>query len=70
MVSGLRCKVHNANCGGVANSQHMYGEAVDLRIKGVSGDKLLAYMKQQPEVRYAYKINATNVHFDIPKGAR
>lgn len=70
VVSGLRCKVHNANCGGVANSQHMYGEAVDLRIKGVSGDKLLAYMKQQPEVRYTYKINATNVHFDIPKGAR
>lgn len=70
VVSGLRCKVHNANCGGVANSQHMYGEAVDLRIKGVSGDRLLAYMKQQPEVRYAYKINATNVHFDIPKGAR
>lgn len=70
VVSGLRCKVHNANCGGVANSQHMYGEAIDLRIKGVSGDKLLAYMKQQPEVRYTYKINSTNVHFDIPKGKR
>lgn len=25
---------------------------------------------RQPEVRYAYKINSTNVHFDIPKGAR
>lgn len=70
VISGLRCKIHNANEGGVANSQHMYGEAIDLRIKGVSGDKLLAFVKVQPEIRYAYKINSTNVHFDIPKGSR
>lgn len=70
VISGLRCRIHNANCGGVANSQHMYGEAVDLCIEGVSGDQLLAFMKAQPEVRYTYKINDTNVHFDIPKGVR
>lgn len=69
-VSCLRCRQHNANSGGVANSQHMYGEAMDIRITGVSGDRLLAFFKSQPEVRYAYKINDTNVHFDIPKGAR
>ena len=69
-VSCLRCRQHNANSGGVANSQHMYGEAMDIRIDGVSGDVLLAFFKQQPEVRYAYKINTTNVHFDIPKGSR
>ena len=28
--SGLRCKVHNANVGGVSNSQHLYGNAADL----------------------------------------
>ena len=70
VVSGLRCPAHNANCGGVANSQHMYGEAVDLHIYGITADQLLAYMNQQPEIRYAYKINSTNVHFDIPKGKR
>lgn len=70
VVSGLRCKNHNASEGGVANSQHMYGEACDIRIKGVSGDRLLAFFKAQPEVRYTYKINSTNVHFDIPKGKR
>lgn len=70
VVSGLRCKQHNANEGGVANSQHMYGEAIDLRISGVSADQLLAFVNQQPSMRYAYKINATNVHFDIQKGAR
>lgn len=70
VVSGLRCKAHNANEGGVANSQHMYGEACDLKIEGVTGEQLLAYMKQQPEVRYTYKINSTNVHFGVPKGNR
>lgn len=65
VVSGLRCKIHNANEGGVSNSRHMSGKAIDLRIKGVSADSLLAYVKKQPGVRYAYKINSTNVHFDI-----
>lgn len=70
VVSGLRCSRWNAIQGGVANSQHMYGEAMDVRIDGVTADTLLAWMKKQPEVRYCYKINSTNVHFDIPKGKR
>lgn len=70
IISGLRCQIHNANEGGVANSQHMYGEACDLQIEGVSSDQLLAFIQTQPGVRYAYKINGTNVHFDIPKGNR
>lgn len=28
--SGVRCPVHNANVGGVANSNHLYGKAADL----------------------------------------
>lgn len=69
-VSCLRCPVWNAKSNGVSNSQHMYGEAMDIRIDGVSADELLAFFKKQPEVRYCYKINSTNVHFDIPKGSR
>lgn len=70
VVSGLRCSRWNQIQGGVANSQHMYGEAMDIRIDGVSADTLLSWMKKQPEVRYCYAINSTNVHFDIPKGKR
>lgn len=70
VVSGLRCQRWNQIQGGVANSQHMYGEAMDIRIDGVSADSLLAFFQDQPEVRYCYKINSTNVHFDIPKGQR
>ena len=68
VVSGLRCKEWNRLQGGVENSQHMYGEAVDLKILGISAGELLAYIQKQPGVRYAYAINETNVHFDIAKG--
>ena len=64
VVSGLRCKTHNANEGGVSNSRHMSGKAIDLRIEGVSADALLAYVNKKG-VRYSYKINSTNVHFDV-----
>lgn len=67
VASGLRCKEWNRIQGGVENSQHMKGEACDLQVQGTSADKLLDYLQKQPGVRYAYKINGTNVHFDIPK---
>ena len=69
VVSGLRCQEWNRLQGGVWNSQHRYGEAIDLRIDGVTADDLLAFVDTQP-IRYAYAINGTNVHFDIPQGKR
>lgn len=70
VVSGLRCKQWNTHEGGVANSQHMYGEAIDLRIEGVPAETLRQFVSAQPGHRYSYCINSTNVHFDIPKGKR
>ena len=64
-VSFLRCREWNWLQGGVLSSQHMYGEAMDLRIEGVSAGELYSFLRKQPEVRYAYEINGTNVHFDI-----
>jgi hypothetical protein len=64
-VSFLRCREWNRLQGGVANSQHMYGEAMDIRIDGVTASELCAFIKEQPEVRYTYEINGVNVHFDI-----
>ena len=69
VVSGLRCEKHNAAVGGVENSQHMTGEAVDLQIPGVSSAELLSFLQQQPELRYAYAINDANVHLDVPRGS-
>ncbi len=69
-VSFLRCREWNRLQGGVANSQHMYGEAMDLRIEGVSAGELYSFLKKQPEVRYTYEINAANVHFDVHPAGR
>ena len=68
VISGLRCRQHNADSGGVVNSQHMDGEACDIRARNTTADALLDKVLSIPGVRYAYKINSTNVHFDIPKG--
>ena len=70
IVSGLRCPNWNGIQGGVANSQHMYGEAADVRIDGVTADALQAFFQDRTGVRYTYEINSTNVHVDIPKGTR
>lgn len=42
--SGYRCPKHNALVGGVANSQHMKGEAADIRC---ADNKLLAEIIEQ-----------------------
>ena len=70
VISGLRCQQWNAHEGGVANSQHMYGEAIDLRIDGVDSETLRQFVASQPGHRYSYRINSTNVHFDINKVGR
>lgn len=70
VISGLRDPEWNRIQDGVDNSQHIYGEACDIQIPGVSASTLLNWFLSQPGVRYAYAINSTNVHFDIPKGER
>ena len=66
VVSGLRCETWNSIQGGVANSQHKYGEAVDVYFYGVSVSSALAWLQSQPDVRYAYQISgSSNIHFDI-----
>lgn len=63
--SGLRCPQHNKNVGGVANSRHLSGKAVDLRIVGHSASELLPILRKNPNIRYCYAINDTYVHMDV-----
>lgn len=63
--SGLRCRQHNANVGGVANSRHLSGKAMDFRIAGKSAAQVLSYVREQPEIRYAYAIDEAYVHMDV-----
>lgn len=65
VTSGIRCKTHNANEGGVSNSRHMYGKAVDFYVVGKTADQVLVFVKTLPEIRYCYKINDRCVHMDV-----
>lgn len=63
--SGVRCKTHNANVGGVSNSRHLSGKAMDFAVQGKSANQVLAYVQKQSEIRYAYAIDSKYVHMDI-----
>lgn len=64
--SGLRCQIHNRNEGGVWNSRHLTGKALDFYIEGVSGQKLLSAAKKDPRTNYAYLIGSgPYVHVDV-----
>ena len=63
--SGVRCPTHNANVGGVANSRHLRGRAVDFGVPGKTAAQVLAYVQTLPDIRYCYAIDEDNVHMDI-----
>ena len=63
--SGVRCPTHNANVGGVSNSRHLYGKAVDFRVPGKTAAQVLDYLSTLPGLGYCYAIDADNVHMDI-----
>ena len=63
--SFLRCDVWNQLQGGVANSKHRTGKAMDFFIEGLSGDQLLAMAQADTRTSYAYKISGQYVHVDV-----
>lgn len=64
-TSTVRCRAHNKAVGGVENSRHLFGKAMDFSIPGWSADRTLALVRQQKAARYAYAIDGTHVHMDI-----
>lgn len=63
--SGLRCPVWNSIQGGVLNSRHMEGKALDFCVEGISGSELLSLARDDPRTRYAYLIDSGWVHIDV-----
>ena len=63
--SGRRCATHNAKVGGVSNSRHLFGKAMDFCVSGMSASMVLTYVQKLPEIRYAYAIDDNFVHMDI-----
>lgn len=65
VTSGVRCETHNANVGGVVNSRHLSGKAMDFRVVGKTAAQVLAEVNKYPEIRYAYAIDGNHVHMDV-----
>lgn len=65
VTSGRRCTKHNANVGGVSNSRHLSGKAMDFSVTGFSASSVLDYVQKLPEIRYAYAIDSKHIHMDI-----
>ena len=63
--SGLRCAKHNTNIGGVINSRHKLGKAIDFCVEGKKSSEVLAYVKKQSDIRYTYAITDRFVHMDV-----
>lgn len=63
--SGLRCAVWNRIQGGVSNSRHLTGKALDFSVEGLSGPALLSLAQSDPRTRYAYIIDGGWVHVDV-----
>lgn len=63
--SGVRCSQHNSNVGGVSNSRHLTGKAMDFCVAGKSANQVLAEVNKYSEIRYAYAIDGSFVHMDI-----
>ena len=63
--SGLRCSTWNDIQGGVANSRHLSGKALDFSVEGMSGNQLLSLAQSDPRTRYAYIIDGGWVHVDV-----
>lgn len=63
--SGVRCRQHNANVGGVSGSRHKSGKAMDFRVEGKSANTVLKYVKTLSNIRYAYAIDGSYVHMDV-----
>ena len=63
--SGVRCPTHNANVGGVSNSRHLSGKAVDFAVPGKTASQVLEYLATLPDLGYCYDIDGTSVHMDI-----
>lgn len=74
ITSFVRCRQHNKNVGGVSNSKHLYGTAVDFYVKNTSYKTLANFIegtiKKSHSVRYYYNISGSVMHLDItPKQA-
>lgn len=67
--SGVRCPTHNAKVGGVANSEHLYGNAADLHA-GVSPQRMKQAAEKVMGNTGGIGLYSWGIHVDVGKYSR
>jgi len=66
VLSGARCPKHNADVGGVGDSQHLFGKAIDLYFDDIPVASMAQAARQAGFIRIGsyYSSNPPFVHVD------
>ena len=65
ITSAYRTPAKNKACGGQTYSQHLYGRAADIKVKGVSPKTVAAYAEKLMPNKGGIGTYATFVHIDV-----
>lgn len=65
ITSAYRTPTHNKNVGGTTYSQHLYGKAADIKVSGVTPEKVVAYAEKILPDKGGIGIYNTFTHIDV-----
>lgn len=65
ITSAYRTPTKNKACGGQTYSQHLYGKAADIKVKGVTPKKVAAYAETLLKNKGGIGTYSTFVHIDV-----
>lgn len=68
--SGVRCPAHNAEVGGVANSEHLYGRAADLHCSSATPAQMKAVAEAVMGASGGIGLYSWGIHVDVGKYSR
>lgn len=69
ITSAYRTPGKNKACGGTEYSQHLYGKAADIKVKGIAPKTVAAYVEKLMPKSGGIGIYATFTHIDV-RGVR
>ena len=64
ITSGCRCHAYNVYVGGVLNSYHVRGRAVDIVVEGIDPQKVYDYLHKMYPEKYGIGNYSTFTHLD------
>lgn len=68
--SGCRCDAYNRKIGGAPNSQHRFGRAADIVVRGFAPSAVAGHLDKTYPDRYGVGRYATFTHIDTRSGPR